>query len=196
MTLQIPVEVSRDNGASVVLSPDERLIVYATSEPALHLRRIDQLKGAKSPVPRAPTVRSFLRMESGRDEVYLKRFPTAEGIWMLSLSGGADPFWSKDGKELYYWQSSDLMAVEVDSTGNEPQRSDPQRLFSANDIDVLVNGRTDVSRFLMIQRATSEQGEDTRQRAIVVIEKELVWGQAKFPDPRPPIPKFPHFFLG
>ncbi len=37
MTLQIPVALSSVRGASVVLSPDERLIVSATSEPALPL---------------------------------------------------------------------------------------------------------------------------------------------------------------
>ncbi len=34
---------------------------------------------------------------------------------MLSVSGGADPFFSKAGKELYFWQGSDLMMVEVDT---------------------------------------------------------------------------------
>lgn len=113
--------------------------------------------------------------ESGRDEVYLKRFPTAEGIWMLSVSGGADPFFSKVGKELYFWQGSDLMMVEVDTTGSEPQRSDPQRLFSASDIDVLVNNQrtADISRdgrFLMTQDVRSQQDEGATQHPIVVIE--------------------------
>ena len=113
--------------------------------------------------------------ESGRDEIYLKRFPTSEGVWMLSVSGGADPLWSKDGKELYYWQGTDLMVVDVDTASSEPQRSDPQRLFSANDIDIRVGGQrnTDISRdgrFLMIQTVGSQQDEETPQHPIVVIQ--------------------------
>ena len=113
--------------------------------------------------------------EGGQNEVYLKRFPTAEGIWMLSVRGGADPFWSKDAKELYYWQGRDLMVVEVDTTGSEPQRSDPQKLFSANDINVWVGGarNAEISRdghFLMIQRIASQQDEEVTQPAIVVIQ--------------------------
>ncbi len=94
---------------------------------------------------------------------------------MLSVSGGADPFFSKAGKELYFWQGSDLMMVEVDTTGSEPQRSDPQRLFSASDIDVLVNNQrtADISRdgrFLMTQDVRSQQDEGATQHPIVVIE--------------------------
>ena len=113
--------------------------------------------------------------ESGRQEIHLKRFPTAEGSWMLSVGGGGasphSPFWSKDGKELYFWQG-ELMVVEVDTGSSDPQRGDPQRLFSGIGF-VTGGGSIDISRdgrFLMIQTIRSQQDEDKGQLPIVVIE--------------------------
>jgi serine/threonine protein kinase len=39
---------------------------------------------------------------SGRDEVYVQSFPTATGKWQVSTSGGTQPRWRRDGKELFY----------------------------------------------------------------------------------------------
>jgi eukaryotic-like serine/threonine-protein kinase len=52
--------------------------------------------------------------ESGRSEIYVQSFPGAGGKWQVSSSGGQDPSWRADGKELYY-RSADqkLMAVDI-----------------------------------------------------------------------------------
>jgi serine/threonine protein kinase len=39
---------------------------------------------------------------SGRDEVYVQSFPAATGKWQVSTSGGTQPRWRRDGKELFY----------------------------------------------------------------------------------------------
>jgi serine/threonine protein kinase/sugar lactone lactonase YvrE len=52
--------------------------------------------------------------ESGRSEVYLKRFPSGEGKWQVSVDGGRRPHWNPAGGELFWYQSGgDLMAVDV-----------------------------------------------------------------------------------
>lgn len=51
--------------------------------------------------------------ESGRFEVYVRRFPSGAGKWQLSRKGGLQPRWSKDGREIFYVEGRTLMAVKV-----------------------------------------------------------------------------------
>ena len=51
--------------------------------------------------------------ESGRDEVYVQRFPELGGRIKISTDGGTSPRWSADGAELYYRNGSAMMAVTV-----------------------------------------------------------------------------------
>jgi serine/threonine-protein kinase len=51
--------------------------------------------------------------ESGRQEVYVRPFPnTSDGRWLVSLGGGLEPVWSRDGRELFYVSATQqLMAA-------------------------------------------------------------------------------------
>src|SRR5262249_51050415 len=41
--------------------------------------------------------------ETGKYEVYVRPFPDANGgKWQISSEGGFEPFWSRDGKEIFY----------------------------------------------------------------------------------------------
>jgi len=41
--------------------------------------------------------------ESGNTfDVYVQDFPTARRRWKVSINGGAQPHWRRDGKELFY----------------------------------------------------------------------------------------------
>ena len=54
--------------------------------------------------------------ESGRNEVYVRPFPAADGKWKISTAGGEQPRWRRDGKELYYLSlDRKLMAVKVNA---------------------------------------------------------------------------------
>jgi hypothetical protein len=56
--------------------------------------------------------------ESGRSEVYVQNFPGPGGKWQISTSGGRDPQWRADGKELYYRAPDQkLMAVDIQAGG-------------------------------------------------------------------------------
>ena len=59
---------------------------------------------------------AYVSDESGRNEVYVRPFPGAEGKWQVSGNGGSQPRWSKDGKELFYVERDTLMAVAVATT--------------------------------------------------------------------------------
>lgn len=41
-------------------------------------------------------------MESGRPEVYVASFHGTAGKWQISSNGGTDPWWSADGREIFY----------------------------------------------------------------------------------------------
>jgi Tol biopolymer transport system component/DNA-binding winged helix-turn-helix (wHTH) protein len=45
---------------------------------------------------------SYVSDESGRGEVYVARFPDTGGKRRVSVAGGSQPRWRKDGKEIFY----------------------------------------------------------------------------------------------
>jgi len=66
--------------------------------------------------------------ESGRREVYVQTFPAGGGKWQVSTSGGSDPRWRADGRELFYRSDRRLMAVPV-SAGASFEAGTPVALF-------------------------------------------------------------------
>ncbi len=51
--------------------------------------------------------------ESGRGEVYVRSFPDPSARIQISVSGGSEPVWSRDGTRLYYRAGSALLAARV-----------------------------------------------------------------------------------
>ncbi len=51
--------------------------------------------------------------ESGRYEVYVQPFPQGGAKWQVSASGGRQPRWRGDGKEIFYVEGDTLIAVSV-----------------------------------------------------------------------------------
>ena len=92
--------------------------------------------------------------ESGRNEVYVQRFPEMGGRVQISTAGGTSPLWSSDGTELYYRQGAAMMAVGVDGTGDAFSAGPPERLFEGRYLDDLTRNY-DIGpdgRFLMIKQ--------------------------------------------
>ncbi|HVT47416.1 MAG TPA: protein kinase [Vicinamibacterales bacterium] len=68
---------------------------------------------------------AYTSYESGRDEVYVDSFPTAGNRRQISVGGGMQPRWRRDGSELFYLSPDQiLMAVPVTTT---PGRFDAGR---------------------------------------------------------------------
>ena len=68
--------------------------------------------------------------ESGRDEVYVQAFPLTDEKDQISIGGGSDPEWRKDGAELFYLAADrNLMAVPVRVTANAFEPGVPKALF-------------------------------------------------------------------
>src|SRR5262249_32891106 len=59
---------------------------------------------------------AYVSDESSRYEVYVQSFPTGGGKRQLSIGGGQNPRWRRDGKELFYYSSDGkLMAIPIES---------------------------------------------------------------------------------
>jgi len=57
---------------------------------------------------------AYTSNESGVQQVYLKRFPSAQGKWQVSTEHGVFPVWSPDGTRLYFvGPQVSLFAVEI-----------------------------------------------------------------------------------
>ena len=54
--------------------------------------------------------------ESGRNEVYLRRWPDLSGRLQVSQSGGSEPVWSRDGRELFYRSAGGAQPMLVAAT--------------------------------------------------------------------------------
>ncbi len=68
--------------------------------------------------------------ESGRFEVFVQAFPSSGKRWQVSTSGGREPVWNPNGRELFFRNGNDMMAVDVQF---EPafDAGPPHRLFTS-----------------------------------------------------------------
>jgi Tol biopolymer transport system component len=91
--------------------------------------------------------------ESGRAEIYVHEFPDARNKLQISTEGGVEPFWRKDGRELFYRSGTRLMAVPVQA-GAAFSVGSPVPLFQTRFATVTVRGRyrpaPDGQRFLVL----------------------------------------------
>lgn len=56
---------------------------------------------------------SFTSDRSGQDEVYVMPFRGLENMIQISTDGGKHPVWARDGKELFYRNGNQMMAVPI-----------------------------------------------------------------------------------
>jgi hypothetical protein len=73
---------------------------------------------------------AYTSNESGTVQVYVRPFPPTAGQWMVSTTGGNQPRWRGDGKELFYLGTDrKLMAVDVKEDGNTFTAGNPRMVF-------------------------------------------------------------------
>jgi serine/threonine protein kinase len=158
-------------------SPDGRWLTYVTITPETrHDIWLLDMSGAPGPdgYPRRPLLASrfyesyskispdgrwlaYISDESGRLNVYVAPLAQPGLKRSVSTNGGRFPVWSRDGRELYYLGSSQIMAVPI-STGDSLRLGTATALFEANiaggtlgvatPYDVAPDGRFIVNRFV------------------------------------------------
>jgi eukaryotic-like serine/threonine-protein kinase len=71
--------------------------------------------------------------ESGRHEVYVMPFGGGSGKWQVSGTGGVQPIWRRDGKELLYWSAENtMMSVPITLKPGVAEVGAAQPLFRFN----------------------------------------------------------------
>jgi serine/threonine protein kinase len=171
----------------VCWSPDGKFLVYSETDNSDTRRNIWLLpmEGGGKPIPflnagfsvdeaklspaldgRGRQWMAYLSNETGSQEVYIRPFPPGAlggppgPAVRVSPAGGHDPFWRKDGRELFYFSNSGQMAVEV-KLGDVPEIGLPHLLFQFGAPAVSADGQ----HFLSIESA----GEPAAARISVVL---------------------------
>jgi Tol biopolymer transport system component len=118
-------------GWGVAVSPDGRYLTYATADPNTSwdlwyqdLERsgapVSLLKANRTQIwaQISPDGRYFAYQsdETGREEVYIKRFPSGEGKWQVSVDGGDWPLWNRKGTKIYYARGDDILEAAVSTS--------------------------------------------------------------------------------
>lgn len=66
---------------------------------------------------------------SGRNEIYVRPFPSGDGKWQISAEGGSEPRWRGDGKELFYLTADGTMMAVAVTAGQTFNAAPPVTLF-------------------------------------------------------------------
>jgi serine/threonine protein kinase len=138
----------RDAGVPLSASPDGQFLLYLRTSPKTgsDIWAFPLTSGAK-PFPLVQTAAdefgcefspdgrwiAYESNESGRLQIYVRHFPPSGDPWQISTSGGTQPRWRHDGKELYYVApDAQLMAVPMTVSADNRTMNPgvPLRLFS------------------------------------------------------------------
>ena len=140
-------------------SRDGRVLIYTSTDPRTHLdvwaiplsgdRRslpIVQTPFNESDGHLSPDGRwiAYVSDETGRDEVFVRSFPSPEGKWMVSAHGAARPRWSADGRELFFVSPDGMLMAAGIQARPQFEAGSPQPLFEIRrtaDYAVAPNGR-------------------------------------------------------
>ncbi|HUP61314.1 MAG TPA: protein kinase [Thermoanaerobaculia bacterium] len=155
------VRLTNDDIANFVtsFSPDGQYVVYetltaksgndigavSTTPPyrsfALVSTPFDEGNGEVSPDGRWL---AFTSHQDGRRRAYITTFPKPGPFWPISTGVADEPRWSRDGRELYWYDGEKaLMAATIDVVDGEIRASVPRGLFeiSSHVYDVAPGGR-------------------------------------------------------
>jgi len=104
----------------LTLAPERKASVFLSTP-------FNEVQGRFSPNGRWM---AYASDESGRFEVYVRPFPAASGLTQISIAGGMQPEWRRDGQELFYISTDGkLTAVPVTTDGPAFTAGTPQALF-------------------------------------------------------------------
>jgi serine/threonine-protein kinase len=118
---------------------------------------------------------AYTSNESSQLEVYVRPFPEIDkGRWQVSTSGGSNPLWSPNGRELFYLSNDSAMAVSFET---EPTLSfgTPKTLFRSTYALSGLGGGTswdispDGKRFLMLKEPQSTVGAGGAPQMINIV---------------------------
>ena len=172
-------QLVRSDNALVALftSPDGRDLVYGDIAPGGPLnvwripindprspKRLELSSNAMGNPVLSPDGQwmAYVGSDSGRNEVYVRRFPEGGLIRQATRDGGVTPAWSRNGRELFYVANERVKAIDVTSSGSELAFGNAHDLFKVPfplfgpgvPLEVTPDGR----RFLFVKQVAAEPG--------------------------------------
>lgn len=138
---------SSENKVATSWSADGRFIIFTNTDTKANTKQdlwILPLFGDRKPFPFLQTQSNefngqfspngrwlaYVSDESGSNQVFIAAFPGPGGKRQVSRTGGTEPRWREDGKELFYISADNkLMAVEVSIGESTIEISNAQPLF-------------------------------------------------------------------
>ncbi|MFZ0816814.1 MAG: hypothetical protein WAM78_14915, partial [Candidatus Sulfotelmatobacter sp.] len=76
---------------------------------------------------------AYSSTESGREEVYVTQFPSGNGKWQVSQTGGTFPSWRRDGKEIFFiGLAGAIQAAAVRTKGDQFELDPVHTLFQVS----------------------------------------------------------------
>ncbi len=118
-------------------------------KPASYLQTPFEESDARfAPSPGPPRWMAYQSNESGQTQVYVQSIPATGAKYQLSTTGGEQPTWRSDGKELFYiTPDRKLMAVSI-ALDQSAEVSTPRELFANAGMSTYAVAR-DGQRFLV-----------------------------------------------
>jgi Tol biopolymer transport system component len=101
--------------------------------------------------------------ETGRFEVYVRPWPGPGQKYLVSSGGGGEPVWARNGRELFFRNGDQMLAVDVTPAGDEAFTASRPRVLFAGSFTRGGGGRTnyDVSpdgrQFVMLNSGEEER---------------------------------------
>jgi eukaryotic-like serine/threonine-protein kinase len=120
-----PRDITPDGRFVLFHSEDDLWLLARNAERSLH-RLLAGIDGRVSPNGRWL---AYTALEAGQRQVYVTTFPTPGERWRVSIAGGQDPQWRRDGKELYYVAEDHTLTAVPVSTQGRFQAGTPDLLF-------------------------------------------------------------------
>jgi hypothetical protein len=116
---------------------------------------------------------AYVAEESFRREVFVQSYREMGAVHKVSIDGGREPVWSRDGRRLFYRQGNQMLVVSV-TYGPAISFGRPQVLFEGEyDAAAVGHQHYDIShddqRFLMVKH-----GEPLGPREVRVV---LNWSE-------------------
>ncbi len=135
-----------DSSAPIDISPDGRYMSYSQIGPRAFQLWILPLKGGQPPYRFIPSESfqmhgtfssdgkriAYTSNETGEFEVYVQPFPATGEKWKVSSRGGAQPRWSRDGRELFYRTADGKMMAVPLKTNAGFEAGVPRMLFQTS----------------------------------------------------------------
>ena len=119
----------------------------------------DELNAALSPDNQWMAYQSNL---SGRMEIYVRPFPNVDGgQTLISTSGGTEPLWAPDGREIFYRSADNKLMSAAVTARDELVAETPKLLFDMSRYATYIGRNYDITpdgkRFVMVKAPSTSQ---------------------------------------